>query len=1130
MKNKFKVTLSLFSIIILFNLTTAQFATAQNMEGGGYESELREKPVHNPQAIEITSKRTLRSKAFLNSDSTISVKISNGYMHYKDTDGKYKEINRKIIAVDSNNYCVKQGLYEANFSSDLFSDRPFKMKLKDNTMISWSLANMVYYEQSSKKINKISELMSSHPVTDNNTITYQDIFPGINLRLIYEDTQLKEEIIMTQKARENLPKPEKFAFKTSNTYLMFLFEINPDKNLTTFVNKENKQKIDFEGNEKIDFKDNRGKSKFFFPMDWAFMENDRDNPFAEYYKLHKRVFYEDGKMFLLVGMKYKKLNKLPGGTIVFDPTTSMQPDGNVGKDTRYGHNGSSSAEFLNFGAHYILQIHANKWSSNYYGGRTIIQYDLSCIPNSATIQSAKLFLYDYYHSLFRDTENHYVLLHEISRSWFEGTGLGTQTNDGADFQRYDGINYWINDGGDYNSTLVDFVTFNKYQYNKWQEFNVTNSVQTMVTGSISNYGWLLKWDNDIGSGRVDASALFYSSDYTGDVSKRPYLEVTYKVDPIVSYDYDALGRITTATYANDVEEINQFDSNRGWLVRRDYKRDGNNIYYFKSTGANDFDAVGNLLHVEYKHKSDLAETMDYSYNDLYQLNQFKKDGNVSRNYDYDPNGNLNTFTGKTLTYGNDNNQLTNDGSRNFIYDNAGKCTNMAAIAVDYDFRGLMTKFDDNSQIDITSSYDAFGQRIRKTENGGSSKYYVTSGPQILAEYSSNSEPDAEYIYANGRKISKYDPSQGYLWFYADHLGNTRLMDGSDENHTDMRRDYYPYGEAYTTAGNDQTSYQFSQKELDNGIGFYYFGARHYDPSIGRWLTPDPAGQGFSPYVYCGNRPLVMVDPDGQIAWFVPILIGAGLNTIFNSQHIHNGWDFLGYAGIGAIGGAMSMFGNPGAWYGMQNILIGGAQGALTGGLNSALGAHDWNAFGSGAKTGAIWGASFGLATTEQFRNTLRGNFWQSDQQVFQQFVDVGNMQGAIDYFGGNGAYDPNHQFFRDSPSASAGTRDVPTLETIYGDPAFTNANHLKEVIYHENFHRSQFLSGDFTMRGLDFNNDLQMYEFRSSIELPAWTSSYKNQGLFRTSVSTWKIERWTGMSGKRWWHSIYKLPRRFGKF
>ncbi|MHA1233324.1 MAG: RHS repeat-associated core domain-containing protein, partial [Candidatus Helarchaeota archaeon] len=101
-------------------------------------------------------------------------------------------------------------------------------------------------------------------------------------------------------------------------------------------------------------------------------------------------------------------------------------------------------------------------------------------------------------------------------------------------------------------------------------------------------------------------------------------------------------------------------------------------------------------------------------------------------------------------------------------------------------------------------------------------------------------------------------------------GNSRQMSGEN-----MRRDYalrhkaslwdYPYGEAYIASG-DGTNYLFTGKPFDEGTGLYYFGARYYDPGIGRWYVPDPAGQYFSPYVYCENSPLDIVDFDGRSGW------------------------------------------------------------------------------------------------------------------------------------------------------------------------------------------------------------------------------------------------------------------------
>ncbi len=59
-------------------------------------------------------------------------------------------------------------------------------------------------------------------------------------------------------------------------------------------------------------------------------------------------------------------------------------------------------------------------------------------------------------------------------------------------------------------------------------------------------------------------------------------------------------------------------------------------------------------------------------------------------------------------------------------------------------------------------------------------------------------------------------------------------------------------------------------------------ARMYDPDLGRFYAMDPAGQFSSPYLYVGNNPLIMVDPDGE--WV--FLIGAALNVAMNWKNIY----------------------------------------------------------------------------------------------------------------------------------------------------------------------------------------------------------------------------------------------------
>jgi RHS repeat-associated protein len=61
-------------------------------------------------------------------------------------------------------------------------------------------------------------------------------------------------------------------------------------------------------------------------------------------------------------------------------------------------------------------------------------------------------------------------------------------------------------------------------------------------------------------------------------------------------------------------------------------------------------------------------------------------------------------------------------------------------------------------------------------------------------------------------------------------------------------------------------------------GLHYNWHRHYDPSIGRYTQPDPLRfvDGPSVYAYAGNSPIMYIDEDGRVAWFVPVLIGAAV--------------------------------------------------------------------------------------------------------------------------------------------------------------------------------------------------------------------------------------------------------------
>jgi len=98
-------------------------------------------------------------------------------------------------------------------------------------------------------------------------------------------------------------------------------------------------------------------------------------------------------------------------------------------------------------------------------------------------------------------------------------------------------------------------------------------------------------------------------------------------------------------------------------------------------------------------------------------------------------------------------------------------------------------------------------------------------------------------------------------FYNDHLGSRRAV--TDASGTvQAKLEYSVWGVPSVTnyggyEGSGDVSY--TGKERDQ-TGLYYFNARYYDASLGRFITEDPARNGMNWFVYCNNNPLSRTDP------------------------------------------------------------------------------------------------------------------------------------------------------------------------------------------------------------------------------------------------------------------------------
>jgi RHS repeat-associated protein len=130
---------------------------------------------------------------------------------------------------------------------------------------------------------------------------------------------------------------------------------------------------------------------------------------------------------------------------------------------------------------------------------------------------------------------------------------------------------------------------------------------------------------------------------------------------------------------------------------------------------------------------------------------------------------------------------------------------------------------------------------------------------------------AKYYFFNGQRVAMR--KEGVLYYLAgDHLGTTSLvLDASGNKVAESR--YYPYGgERWSWVAGGRafpTDYRFTGQRLEASLLLYQMGARWYQYSLGRWLSPDtlvpdPANpQSLNRYSYTRNNPLKFIDSTGH---------------------------------------------------------------------------------------------------------------------------------------------------------------------------------------------------------------------------------------------------------------------------
>ncbi|NSL88969.1 hypothetical protein ECE50_019160 [Chitinophaga sp. Mgbs1] len=163
--------------------------------------------------------------------------------------------------------------------------------------------------------------------------------------------------------------------------------------------------------------------------------------------------------------------------------------------------------------------------------------------------------------------------------------------------------------------------------------------------------------------------------------------------------------------------------------------------------------------------------------------------------------------------------------------------------------------------------------------------------------------------------------------------------------------YYPQGLimdgiSYRAFNAVDSRVLFQGKELQRGefsdgtgLEWYDFEARYYDPQLGRWFSPDPAQQDWSPYMAMGNRFVTVRDPDGRF-WHIVIgaVVGGAMN-VFAHWNRTSLQDKIVAFGIGAAAGALGAATGGAAAAGLKlsaTTFLGGMVSGAVGGAYSKL--------------------------------------------------------------------------------------------------------------------------------------------------------------------------------------------------
>ncbi len=184
----------------------------------------------------------------------------------------------------------------------------------------------------------------------------------------------------------------------------------------------------------------------------------------------------------------------------------------------------------------------------------------------------------------------------------------------------------------------------------------------------------------------------------------------------------------------------------------------------------------------------------------------------------------------------------------------------------WDFENRLTSVTlPNNGGTVSFKYDPLGRRIYKSSSLGTS-IFAYDGDNLIEEATSSGAAIARYAQGAGIDEPLAELRSGSTEYYeADGVGSVTSLSAPNGSLAQTYA-FDTFGKQTGASGSLTNPFRYTGREFDAETNLYYYRARYYDPTAGRFITQDPllfGGGDANFYAYVGGDPVYYADPSGK---------------------------------------------------------------------------------------------------------------------------------------------------------------------------------------------------------------------------------------------------------------------------